>query len=142
MQSQTYLKKSGDVIYGTPWLTPFWKAMEWIWMMLFRLRSRVSRRWRSQKIASGTEVRQFPERSRTLSDSPSEWRSSRFSSDMKLSEKTKQKKQSKSYNGFAILPKKLNNLIVKCTRFFEVYWSNSPSEINTMYCHFFSLQFV
>ena len=68
-------------------LTPFWKAIEWIWMMLFLERSRISSRCRSQKIASGTDVKLFPERSKYLREVPNECKSSRFNSEMKLSEK-------------------------------------------------------
>ena len=68
-------------------LTPFWKAIEWIWMMLFLDRSRISSRCRSQKIASGTDVKLFPERSKYLREVPNECKSSRFNSEMKLSEK-------------------------------------------------------
>ena len=42
--------------------TPFWKAIEWIFMMLFLLRSRLNNCFRFQKTPSGTEVSELPAR--------------------------------------------------------------------------------
>ena len=70
-------------------LTPFWKAIEWIWIMLFRARLKVSRRWRFQKMPSGTEVNEFPERSRLFNDPVKLCSSSRWRSEMRLSNKRK-----------------------------------------------------
>ena len=66
-------------------LTPFWNAIEWIWIILFLLRSKVSRRCRSQKIPSGTDVSEFPDKSRVFRDVANVWRSSLRSSDIWLS---------------------------------------------------------
>ena len=66
-------------------LTPFWNAIEWIWMILFRLKSKLSSRCKSQKIPSGTDVSEFPDKSRTFRDVANVCRSSLRNSDMKLS---------------------------------------------------------
>ena len=72
-------------------LTPFWKAIEWIWIMLFRAKLKVSRRWRFQKMPSGTEVNEFPERSRLFNDPVKLCSSSRWRSEIRLSNKRKRR---------------------------------------------------
>ena len=66
-------------------LTPFWNAIEWIWMILLRLKSKLSSRCKSQKIPSGTDVSEFPDKSRAFRDVANVCRSSLRNSDMKLS---------------------------------------------------------
>ncbi len=69
--------------------------MECICMMLLRLRSSLSSLLRSQKIPSGTEVKEFPERSRLFKEEDKERRSDRRKSEIWLSRK--EEKGTKKY---------------------------------------------
>ena len=73
-------------------LTPFWKAMEWICMMLFRANLRISSLCRFQNMPSGTEVSEFPERSKLFNDPERLWSSSRWRSEMRLSREVAREK--------------------------------------------------
>ena len=78
---------------------PVWKAMLWMLMMLFLLRSSLTRRLRFQKIASGTEDRELPARTSVSSEADRDLMWSPSSSDIWLSEIGK--KSLKTYSELA-----------------------------------------
>ena len=66
--------------------TPFWKAIEWIFMMLFLLRSRLNNCFRFQKTPSGTEVMELPARISVSRELERLFRSNCSMSEIRLSE--------------------------------------------------------
>ena len=84
---ENMIERERELLNNNKVLTPFWKAIEWICMMLFLARFNVSKRCRFQKIPSGTEVNELPERSRLFNEVVKLCSSSLLRSDMRLSKR-------------------------------------------------------